>query len=168
MAELDPWKTGSRICLHDDFVSGMRCFRKEDWEGALACFRAADESADITDIYQHRYTSFHGLVRVYMGDRNGVKLCREAAVGERHDAEVFYNLAMAEDRLGFRESACTALRRGLKIDGAHSGLRRLEKQFAFQEKRGLNADKSRQGILGRLFGKLFRGTRKSRSYPLPR
>jgi hypothetical protein len=166
MAELDPWKTGSRISLHDDFLSGMRCFRKEDWEGALAGFRTADENADITDIYQHRYTSFHGLVRVYMGDRNGVKLCREAAVGEQHDVEVFYNLAMAEDRLGFRESAWTALRRGLKIDGGHSGLRRLEKQFTLQEKHGRNADKSRESILGRLFGRLFRSTRKSRSYPL--
>ena len=101
-----------------------------------------------------------------MGDRNGVKLCREAAVGEQHDAEVFYNLAMAEDRLGFRESACTALRRGLKIDGGHPGLRRLERQFNFQKKQGLNAGRRRGSLLGRLFGKLFRGTHKSRSDPL--
>ena len=56
-----------------------------------------------------------------MGDRNGVKLCRKAAVGELNDAEVFYNLVMAEHRLGFREGAYMALRRGLKIDGGHPG-----------------------------------------------
>jgi len=164
MAEIDPWETGSRIRLHDDFLSGMKCFRNEDWQGALAHFRTADNTADIMDIYQHRYTSFHGLVRICLGDRNGVKLCRQAAVGEQHDPEVFCNLAMAENRLGFRESAWTALRRGLKIDGGHTGLRRLEKHLTLQEKECQPPGKQRETLLGRLFGKLFSGSRKSGSY----
>jgi hypothetical protein len=109
MAPIDPWVSGSRIRLRDDFVSGLKCFRNEDWEGALGFFRTADDQAEMDDIYQNRYTSCHGLARVHMGDRNGVKLCRKATVGERVDAEVYCNLAVAEHKLGFRESASRSL-----------------------------------------------------------
>lgn len=160
MAEFDPWNEGSRIRLSDDFVDGLRCFKNEDWEGALACFRTADEQAEMDDIYQNRYTSFHGLVRVYMGDKNGVKLCRKAAVGEQHDAEVYYNLAMAENKLEFCESACTALRRGLKIDAGHPGLKRLKQALTLREKRGLVPGMGRDGLLSQIISKLFRGSRK--------
>ena len=77
MAKIDPWVSGSRIRLRDDFVSGLKCYRNEDWEGALGFFRSADDQAEMDDIYQNRYTSCHGLARVHMGDRNGVKLCRK-------------------------------------------------------------------------------------------
>jgi hypothetical protein len=160
MADIDPWKEGSRVRLNDDFLRGLKCFKNDDWEGALGLFRTADDSADIDDIYQNRYTSFHGLVRVYMGDKNGVKLCRKAAVGERNDVEVYYNLAMAENKLGFRESAYTALRRGLKIDSGHPGLKRLKEEINLREQRGLLPGTSRKSFISRVFGSLFRGSRK--------
>lgn len=160
MTQIDPWESGSRIRLREDFVSGLKCFRSEDWEGALNFFRAADTLAEMDDIYQNRYTSFHGLARVYLGDKNGVKLCRKAAVGERHDVEVYYNLAVAEHRLGFRESAYTALRRGLRIDASHNGLQRLKNEFGLREKTALIPGIRRENFLNRIVGKLFRGSRK--------
>jgi hypothetical protein len=164
MADLDPWKEGSRVRLDNDFVSGLKCFKNNDWEGALDLFRSAEESADIDDIYQNRYTSFHGLTRVYMGDKNGVKLCRKAAVGEQNDVEVYYNLAMAEHKLGFREGAWMALRRGLRIDSGHPGLKRLKKEITLREQHGLLPGMGRENFISRIFGKLFRGSRK----PYPR
>ena len=161
MGQMDPWETGSRLRLREDFVDGLRHFRNDDWENALPLFRGADEQAAIDDVYQNRYTSFHGLARVLMGDTNGVKLCRKAAVGEQKDVEVYYNLALAEHRLGCRESAWTALRRGLRIDHGHSGLKRLELEFTLRGKKKLVPGLNRDGIINRTIGRLFRGSRKS-------
>ena len=157
---LGPHASGKGLPLRDDFLDGLKCFRSDDYEGALLFFRAADECADMDDIYQSRYTSFHGLSRVCMGDRSGVKLCRKAAVGETRDAEVYYNLAMAEHRLGFRESTYMALRRGLRLDPGHSGLLRLKQQLVLREKHGFVPGLKRSNIVNRLLGKWFRGTRR--------
>ena len=147
--------------LHHDFVDGLKCFRSDDLEGALTFFRIADESAEVDDVYQNRYTSFHGLCRVCLGDRTGIKLCRKAAVGTTRDAEIFYNLALAEHRLGHRESAWTALRRGLMTDPAHSGLQRLKLDLGLRQKTSLIPGLRRNNPLNRLLGRLFRGVRKS-------
>lgn len=150
-----------RVRMRDDFMDGLKCFRGDDFAGALMLFRAADECASMDDIYQGRYTSFHGLSRVCMGDMSGVKLCRKAAVGETQDAEVYCNLAMAEHWLGFRESAYMALRRGLNVEPGHSGLLRLKQQFVLREKHSLIPGLKRSSLLNRFIGKLFRGTRRS-------
>lgn len=158
MAQFDIWEEGSRTRLRGEFVDGMRCYRSQDWEGALQMFRTADECAEMDDIYQNRYTSFHGLVRVFMGDDNGVKLCRKAAVGEQNDVEVYHNLAMAEHRLGYRESAYTALRHGLRIDRGHQGLQRLEQEFTLREKRKLIPGVERECFFNRTIGRMLRGS----------
>lgn len=145
---------------HHDFVDGLKCFRGDDLEGALVFFRTADEHADADDVYQNRYTSFHGLCRVCLGDRNGIKLCRKAAVAESRDAEVFYNLALAEQRLGQRESAWTALRRGLLLDPEHRGLQHLAGEFGLREKHGLIPGLHRDNPVNRVVGRLFRGLRR--------
>ncbi|MDH3525953.1 MAG: hypothetical protein OEM43_00395 [Gammaproteobacteria bacterium] len=162
MRQYDPWETGSRTRLRDDFLNGMRCYEKRDLKGALNLFRAADEYAEMDDIYQNRYTSFHGLVRVFMGDASGVKLCRKAAVGEQVDVEVYYNLAMAEYKLDFRGGAYMALRRGLRIDAKHPGLRRLLKEFNLRARHPVLPWLSRDNVFNRKLGKLFRKRRKSR------
>lgn len=161
MGQMDPWETASRVRLREDFVDGLRYFRNDDFENALQLFRIADEKAEIDDVYQNRYTSFHGLARVLMGDKNGVKLCRKAAVGEQNDVDVYHNLAMAENRLGFRESAYTALRRGLRVDSGHPGLKRLQREFTLRKQRKLVPGLHRDGFINRFIGKLFRGSRKS-------
>ena len=157
--QFGPRTPGQRLRMRDDFIDGLKCFRSDDYEGALLFFRAADERAEIDDAYQSRYTSFHGLSRVYMGDSSGVKLCRKAVVGETRDAEVYYNLAMAERRLGFRESTYTALRRGLKVDPEHAGLLHLKQQLVLRKKHGLIPGLKRNNFFNRLLGKLIRGTR---------
>jgi len=68
-SQFGPRTSGS---MRDDFIDGLKCFKSDDYEGALMFFRAADECAAMDDIYQGRYTSFHGLSRVCMGDRSGV------------------------------------------------------------------------------------------------
>ena len=143
------------VRLRDDFINGLRCFNSKDFEGALMFFRTADDSAELDDVYQSRYTSFHGLSRVFMGDRNGVKLCRKAAVGETLDVEVYYNLAKAEHRLGFHESALMALRRGLNIDPDHAGLQRLQRELSRSEQRGFIPGFNIDNIVNRLLGKLL-------------
>jgi len=149
----------SRALLRAEFVSGLTCFKNEDMDAALTLFRAADECAEIDDVYQNRYTSFHGLVRVFMGDHRGVKLCRKAAVGETSDAEVYYNLAMAENKLGVRESAYQALRRGLRIAPEHPGLLQLKNDIVLRKQRGLVAGLRRENWLNRMLGRLVRGSR---------
>jgi len=151
----DAREPGKRFQLRDDFVNGLRCFNSKDFAGALIFFRTADDSAELDDAYQSRYTSFHGLSRVFMGDRNGVKLCRKAAVGETVDVEVYYNLAMAEHRLNFNESALTALRRGLKIDPDHAGLQRLKRELSRSERGGSIPGFKSENVVSRLLGKLL-------------
>ena len=151
--------SGSRARLRDEFVDGLEFFNSDDYASALTLFRQADESAAIDDIYQNRYTSFHGLARLSMGDHSGVKLCRKAAVGETNDAEVYYNLAMAEYKLGLRESAYQALRRGLYVSPEHPGLLQLKEDMGLREQRGLVAGLRRDNWLNRLLGRLLRGSR---------
>lgn len=143
--------------LREDFADGLDCFRNNDYAGALVHFRAADEDADISDVLQSRYTSFHGLSRVCLGDSSGIKLCRKAAAGEAQDAEVYYNLALAERRLNNREGTVTALRRGLYLDPEHTGLRQLKQGITLCESRIRVAGVSNRHSLSRLLGKLFRG-----------
>lgn len=146
---------GKRLQLRDDFVNGLRCFNRQDFEGALMFFRTADDSAELDDAFQSRYTSFHGLSRVFMGDRNGVKLCRKAAIGETGDVEVYYNLAMAEHRLKFNESAMMALRRGLNIDPEHAGLQRLKRELSRRERRGAISGFRSDNVVCRLLDKIL-------------
>jgi tetratricopeptide (TPR) repeat protein len=159
-SQFDLGSRGSRARLRDDFISGMDRFESDDYAAALALFREADESAAIDDVYQNRYTSFHGLARVFMGDVRGVKLCRKAAVGETNDAEVYCNLAMAENKLGQRESAYQALRRGLRIAPEHAGLLQLKKEINLREQSGLIKCLKRENWFNCLLGILFRGSRK--------
>ena len=158
-SQFDLGSGGSRVSLRDEFIKGLEHFKSDDYAAALTLFREADEGAAINDVYQNRYTSFHGLARLSMGDESGVKLCRKAAVGETNDAEVYYNLAMAENKLGLRESAYQALRRGLHVAPEHAGLLQLKRDIGLREQRGLVAGLRRNNWLNRLLGRLLRGSR---------
>ncbi|MEZ5543031.1 MAG: tetratricopeptide repeat protein [Pseudomonadota bacterium] len=159
----EPGTVAGRSGLHHDFVDGLKCFRGDDYEGALVFFRAADASAAIDDTYQNRYTSFHGLCRVCLGDRNGIKLCRKAALGETRDPEVFYNLALAEYRLGQRESARAALRRGLVLEPGHRGLLHLRRELELGENRSLIPGLRRDNVLNRLLNRILQRVRGARA-----
>lgn len=145
----------ARAVLREDFAHGLKCFLNDDFAGALVHFRAADKNADISDGLQSRYTSFHGLSRVCLGDSSGIKLCRKAAAGEAQDAEVYYNLALAEYHLDNLEGAVTALRHGLYLDPEHTGLLRLQRDMSLREPRIMLPGLSRTHPVNRLLGKLF-------------
>jgi tetratricopeptide (TPR) repeat protein len=145
----------ARAVLREDFADGLKCFLNDDFAGALVHFRAADKDADISDGLQSRYTSFHGLSRVCLGDNSGIKLCRKAAAGEVKDAEVYYNLALAEYRLDNLESAVTALRRGLYLDPKHTGLLRLQRDMSLREPRIMLPGLPQTHPVNRLLGKVF-------------
>lgn len=149
--------------VRKEFTDGLEHFRRDDYAGALPLFRAADKDTDPDDRSQSRYTSFHGLARVLLGDSSGIKLCRKAAVGEIHDAVVYYNLAMLEYRLNNPDSAWTAVHRGLRIDPAHAGLQRLRKNMQQRARYGLMPGLSGNNPFNRLLGKLRRGTSEAQS-----
>jgi len=150
--------TGRRR-LNAEFASGLQHFENADYSEALLLFRAAEAAAGVDDIFLNRYTSFHGLTRVLMGDESGVKLCRKAAAGQANDPEVYYNLALAEQRLGYRESAYMALRRGLRLSPEHSGLVCLKRELGLRDKHGLFTGLPRDHFLNRWLGRLLRGSR---------
>ena len=147
--------------LRKDFTDGLECLRKDDFAGALVLFRAADEGAEPGDRYQSRYTSFHGLAKMRLGDSSGIKLCRKAAAGELRDAEVYYNLALLEHRLRNRESAWMALRRGLRLDPAHAGLQRLQADMHLRSRHALIPGLARDNPLNRWLGRALRGRRRA-------
>ena len=146
--------------LRAEFTDGLQHFESADYAGALPLFRAAEAAAAVDDVFQNRYTSFHGLTRVLMGDDSGVKLCRKAAVGQDNDADVYHNLALAEHRLGYRESAYRALRRGLRIAPGHPGLLRLTHELGLRGRHKLLPVLSRDHPLNRWLGRMLRGRRK--------
>jgi len=156
-------RTPGRTRLRAEFTDGLHCFENAQYAEALPLFRAADEAADIDDVFQNRYTSFHGLTRVLMGDETGVKLCRKAAVGQVNDAEVYHNLAQAEHHLGYRESVHMALRRGLRINPNHQGLLRLRRELGLRDRHALMPRPPRDTILNRWLLRWLRGNRRPRS-----
>lgn len=148
-----------RTQLRESFILGLECIDNDDYAGALDYFSAADRTSSLDDTCQSLYASFHGLSRVFNGDSGGVKMCRKAAAGETRDVELFYNLALAEHRLGNRESAWRALSLGLRMDPGHPGLDELRQSMSLRRKRSLIPLLSRDGLINRLLGRIFRGTR---------
>lgn len=151
---------GDRAQLRDAFILGLECIDNHDYAGALSHFSEADRFSSLDDTCQSLYASFHGLSRVFNGDAGGVKLCRKAAAGETRDIELFYNLALAEHRLGNRESAWRALSCGLRMEPDHPGLVELRQAMSLRRKHGLIPVLSRNGLVNRLLGRLLRGTRR--------
>ena len=148
--------------LRAAFHAGLRCIGNQDYDGALQTFRTLDECAGFDDDYQNRYTSYHGLTRVLLGDASGVKLCRKAAVGNDGDPDVLCNLALAEHRLHNRERAYLALRRGLRAAPGHERLLRLKREFGLRRQHGILPLLSRNHVLNRWLGRLLRGVRRPR------
>lgn len=150
----DPWSTvQSDIQLHPDFIEGQRLLRKGNLPGALVCFKAANQATIDHHALASLYMSYLGLTQVMLNDVSGLNLCRRAAQEETHRGDVFENLARAELRLGHRRQACDALRRGLKLDKTHTGLRDLRSEIGMRRPPTL-AFLDRDNPLNRFLGKL--------------
>ncbi len=152
-------ESASQVQPCEDFSAGLERFRSRDYAAALSTFRTLDEQSGYDEL-QDRYTSFHGLTRVLLGDASGIKLCRKAAAGNSQDAEVLYNLALAEYRLRNREGAYLALRRGLRLYPAHPGLLQLKADFGLRGRHGIFPFLSRDHFINRWIGRLLRGIRR--------
>ena len=150
----DPWATvQDDIKLHEDFVRGQRYLRQGDLVAALAGFKSAYQVTADEDVHATLYMSFLGLVQVQLNDVSGLNLCRRAAQEEAHRGDVFENLARAELKLGHRRQAWDALRRGLKLDKGHAGLRALQIEMGARRHPAL-AFLDRDNFLNRIIGRL--------------
>lgn len=156
----DPWSSvHDEVQMHPDFVQGQRYFRDGDYPAALSCFKSASQVTTDTHAYASLYMSFVGLTQVMLGDVSGLNLCRRAGQEETHRGDVFENLARAELRLGHRRQACEALRRGIRADRGHAGLRNLRTEMGMRRSPPLSFLK-RENPLNRMLGKLmYRGRR---------
>ncbi|MEJ2686790.1 MAG: hypothetical protein P8124_06190 [Gammaproteobacteria bacterium] len=141
----------------EEFRQGMEHFRRQDWRDAVGWFRQAEARADRRDMRRNRYTAYHGLALVLMGDLSGLNLCRRAASDERQDAEVFACQARAEVQLNHRRRAWQAVSRGLELEPGHADLRRLRALMGVRRP-PLLPFLSRDHLLNRILGRLsYRG-----------
>jgi len=153
----------AHVC--EEFRRGLEYFRRQDWRDAVGWFRQAETKAGKRDPRRNRYTAYHGLALVLMGDLSGLNLCRRAASDERQDAEVFACQARAEVQLNHRRRAWQAVSRGLELEPAHPDLRRLRALMGVRRS-PLLPFLSRDHLFNRILGRLtYRRSRASVGQP---
>jgi len=113
--------------VQQEYQLGLAFFRMKRWKIAARHFELADQKSGRHDVQQRVYRSYHGLSLIYSGDISGLNLCRHNAAKEKIKAEVFHNLALAELRFRHRKRAWTAVRFGLRLNPAHTGLLELRR-----------------------------------------
>lgn len=95
----------------------------------------------------------YGIARYKGRPRDGVALCEHAVKIEFFQPDNQFNLARTYLLVGNREKAVAALRRGLKLDPDHGGLRALATQMG-QRRRPVLRFLSRDHALNRFLGRL--------------
>lgn len=159
----DPSSTlQDEVQLHPDYVQGLRHFNRGNLILALASFKSAHQSTDIAHVYARLYMSFLGITQIRLNDVSGLNLCRQAAQEEMYRAEVFENLVRAELLFGHRRCACEAMRRGLRVNSGHAGLRALREEMGARRSpcfTFLDRDNPLNRIMGKLTYRLQRGAK---------
>lgn len=143
----------SSCCM--DFIDGIEHLKNRSVLKATQSFRLAYESVDRKNVYYNKYASYCGLSRVLSGDCTGIAMCREAANREYYDGDVFLNLARAEIFLKNRKNTVITLKKGLKLDNRHPGLREIRKQLGVRSRSPLPF-LPRSHHLNQAIGKLMR------------
>lgn len=138
-----------------DFINGIEFLKRGMVTQANHCFEMAYEKVSYSDIHHNKYASFCGYTRVLTGDRGGVSICREVAVNEIYDGDVFYNLAKAEWHYKNRKKTVYSLKEGLSVDASHPGLCELRKDIGVRRKKTFPF-LSRSHSLNATIGKLLR------------
>jgi len=142
----------------EDFVKGVEHLKERSMPKAMRSFRLAYESVDRSNIYHNKYASYCGLSRVLSGDSTGIELCREAVKREAYDGDVYLNLARAELYLQNRKNTVVTLKKGLKLDNRHPGLRLIRKQLGVRKRSPLPfLPRSHQ--LNKTLGKMMRSVK---------
>lgn len=117
-----PLVYGNLSLYCDEFKVAVDFFYNKSIAEALHYFQLAYESVNRHHIYHNKYASYCGVVRSYNGDRGGLRLCREVALNEKRDGDVFLNLARAEWHFRNRKKTIAALDQGRQIDAVHPGI----------------------------------------------
>ena len=139
----------------EDFVEGLAHFKERSMPKAARSFNLAYESVDKSNIYHNKYASYCGLSKVLSGDIQGLYMCRAAAKRESLDGDVYLNLARAELFLKNRKNTIITLKKGLKLDNRHPGLRLIRQQLGVRKRSPLPF-MPRTHQLNKTLGKLMR------------
>lgn len=150
---VNPFDTYDGSKYRKRFYDAVKLYRNSDYVGALAIFREIIAASDKQDVYRNKYRSYEGLMRIYLGEKHAVELCREVAAEDLKDVEVQYNLALAEYKLNNRRRAVQAVQRGLTIDAKYPELLRLRSLMGMRRQpifRFLDRDHPLNKWLGKL------------------
>lgn len=139
----------------DHFHNGVASFKRGLIEEASYEFELAYESVKIRNELHNKYASFSGLMRVMKEDAGGLVLCRDAAVGEVQDADIYLNLARAEWHFKNRRKTVQAILDGLDIERRHPGLCALEEELGVRRRNAVPL-LSRKNIFNAFLGRLMR------------
>ncbi|HZI63773.1 MAG TPA: tetratricopeptide repeat protein [Thermoanaerobaculia bacterium] len=134
---------------------GIELCRQGQWERGLDMLAKAAESDDRSSEGPSLMYSYlgYGIARYKGRPRDGVALCEHAVKIEFFQPDNQFNLARTYLLVGNREKAVAALRRGLKLDPDHGGLRALATQMG-QRRRPVLRFLSRDHALNRFLGRL--------------
>jgi hypothetical protein len=139
----------------EGYKKGREALESADYKGAVRDFEAV-----LTDMEDHQdqysnVESYLGLSQVLTSNRNGLLLCRDAASSEKHDGDVFLNLACAEWYCMNRKRALDAIRLGRKVDSENMRLGRALTLLDVRKK-NVFGFLPRGHPLNRILGRLFR------------
>lgn len=152
----DVYQDYSACC--DDFILGVESLKERSIPEAVYLLKKAYENVNRSNPYHNKYASYYGLARVLSGDNEGLELCRKAATSEIYDGDVYLNLARAEWFCHNRKNTVIALKKGLRIDNRHPGLRQMRTQLGVRQRSTLRF-LPRSHPLNHALGKLMRKER---------
>jgi tetratricopeptide (TPR) repeat protein len=134
---------------------GIELCRQGQWERGIDMLARAAESDDRSKEGPSLMYSYlgYGIARFKGRPRDGVALCEHAVKIEFFQPDNQFNLARTYLLVGNREKAVAALRRGLKLDPDHGGLRALAVQMG-QRRKPVLRFLSREHALNRFLGRL--------------
>lgn len=139
--------------VDEDYVLAMEHFRARDYKEANRLLDGLCSKGQATGSTKNRYSSAKGMVQIFLGDKSGLNLCRNAASSEDIDGDVFFNVAQAELKLRHRGKAVAAIGRGLQVDSDHDNLLALREAMGERRSPPLPF-LSRNNPVNKLLGKL--------------
>ena len=122
----------------ESFRRGLIAWSEDRKREAMAFFEAAIElERKLSESPpQARYLSYYGLCLglVRRQWHEAVRFCREAASREQFDPDLRWNLARVFLGAGRRGKAHEALRKGLRLQSDHPGIRRELRRMGFRRR----------------------------------
>ena len=118
----------------DEFKNGIEYLQERSFALAADCFQAAFKSVSKLHKHHNIYISYFGIAKLMQGDSAAIDLCRIAICNESKNADVFLNLARAENFCENRLNAVLAIEKGLGLDRCHPGLCYLHKKIGVRER----------------------------------